>query len=400
MSTDTRYAALAADLDARGVHPAAVCAAVRALPIETPSWGYGDGGTRFHVFPHPAAARTVREKIADAALVHRLTGSCPSVALHIPWDQTDDWAALARDARELGIVLGTINPNLFQDEEYKLGSVCHPQAEVRARAVAHLRDCIAIAKTLEVSAVSLWLADGTNYPGQDDIRGRRHRLLETLREVYAALPAEMTMLIEYKLFEPAFYHTDLADWGASFSIAQALGPQANVLVDTGHHAPGTNIEYIVAWLLDLAKLGGFHFNCRKYADDDLIVASSHPFELFLIFNELINGGRDGRAADVAYMLDQSHNIENKIEAMLLSVMNVQTAYAKALCLNRQTLAALQQAGDVMGAHRLLHEAFETDVRPLLAVMREEAGLPADPFRAFRESGIAEQLAAERAGLPV
>ena len=399
MSTDTRYAALAADLQARGVDAAAVRAAVRALPIETPSWGYGNGGTRFQVFPHPAAARSVREKIADAALVHRLTGACPSVALHIPWDQTDDWAALARDARELGIALGTINPNLFQEQEYKLGSVCHPQAEVRARAVAHILACIEIAKTLHVPAISLWLADGTNYPGQDDIRGRRHRLLETLGEVYAALPAEMTMLIEYKLFEPAFYHTDLADWGASFSIAQALGAQANVLVDTGHHAPGTNIEYIVAWLLDVAKLGGFHFNCRKYADDDLIVASSHPFELFLIFHELINGGHDGRAAEVAYMLDQSHNIENKIEAMLLSVMNVQSAYAKALCLNRQRLAALQCAGDVMGAHRLLHEAFETDVRPLLAVMREEAGVPADPFHAFRASGLADQLAAERGGVP-
>jgi len=396
MSTDSCYTALAADLDARGVSVDALRAAIRALPIETPSWGFGDGGTRFHVFPYPGAARTVREKIADAATVHRFTGACPSVALHIPWDNTDDWAALACYARELGITLGTINPNLFQDDEYKLGSLCHPQAEVRARAVAHVRECIEIAKTLHVPAISLWLADGTNYPGQDDIRGRRHRLLDTLSESYAAMPSNMSMLIEYKLFEPAFYHTDLADWGASCSIAQTLGPQANVLVDTGHHAPGTNIEYIVAWLLDIGKLGGFHFNCRKYADDDLIVASSHPFELFLIFHELINGGCEGRAADVAYMLDQSHNIENKIEAMLLSVMNVQTAYAKALCINRQALAALQYAGDVMGAHRLLHEAFETDVRPLLAVMREDAGLPADPFRAFRESGIARQLEAERA----
>lgn len=211
MSTDIRYTALAADLDARGVPADSVRAAVRALSIETPSWGYGNGGTRFHVFPHPAAARSVREKLADAALVHRLTGACPSVALHIPWDQTDDWAALARDARDMGVTLGTINPNLFQDDEYKLGSVCHPRAEVRARAVAHLRECIDIANTLQVPAISLWLADGTNYPGQDDIRARRHRLLETLGEVYAAMPATMTMLIEYKLFEPAFYHTDLAD---------------------------------------------------------------------------------------------------------------------------------------------------------------------------------------------
>lgn len=400
MSIDARYAALDADLRARGVDAEAVCAAVRALPIETPSWGYANGGTRFKAFAHPAAAHTVHEKITDAALVHRLTGACPSVALHIPWDLTADWAGLAAFAQEQGIALGTINPNLFQDDAYKLGSLCHPDAAVRAQAVAHVIECIDIAKTLGVNAVSLWLADGTNYPGQDDIRDRRHRLLETLRACYAALPAEMEMLIEYKLFEPAFYHTDLADWGASFTIASALGPQAKVLVDTGHHAPGTNIEYIVAWLLDLQKLGGFHFNCRKYADDDLIVASSHPFELFLIFHELINGGNAGRAAEVAYMLDQSHNIENKIEAMILSVMNVQTAYAKALCLNRQALTVLQRAGDVMGAHRLLHEAFETDVRPLLAAMREDAGLPADPFHAFRESGIAAKLADERAGQPV
>jgi len=397
MSTDAQYTALEASLHARGVCAKTIQAAVRALPIETPSWGYGNGGTRFKVFPHPAAARTVQEKIADAALVHRLTGACPSVALHIPWDLTDDWAGLASYAKAQGVTLGTINPNLFQDEAYKLGSICHPDAAVRKQATAHLLECIAIAETLGVNAVSLWLADGTNYPGQDDIRGRRHRLLDCLREAYAAMPAGMTMLIEYKLFEPAFYHTDLADWGASYTIATTLGPQATVLVDTGHHAPGTNIEYIVAWLLDMAKLGGFHFNCRKYADDDLIVASSHPFELFLIFHELINGGKEGRAAEVAYMLDQSHNIENKIEAMILSVMNVQTAYAKALCINREALAGMQQAGDVMGAHRLLHEAFETDVRPLLAAMREDAGLPADPFRAFRESGIAEKFATERSG---
>jgi len=220
-------------------------------------------------------------------------------------------------------------------------------------------------------------------------------MLDSLKQAYATLPAGMDLLVEYNVFEPAFYHTDIADWGASYTVCAELGPQAKVLVDTGHHAPGANIEYIVAWLLDLNRLGGFHFNCRKYADDDLIVASSHPFELFSIFHELINGGTDGQAASVAYMLDQSHNIENKIEAMLLSVMNVQTAYAKALCLDRTALAAAQQAGDVMGAHRIIHEAFETDVRPLLAVMREEHDCPADPFQAFRASGMAAKLAAER-----
>jgi L-rhamnose isomerase/sugar isomerase len=371
--------------------------AVRALPIETPSWGYGDGGTRFHVFPCPYAARNVEEKIADAALVHRLTGACPSVALHIPWDLTDDWAKLAAFAGEQGVRLGTINPNLFQENEYRLGSLCHAQAAVRAQAVRHMLDCIDIARTLDVKTISLWLPDGTNYPGQDDIRARRHRLLDTLREVYAAMPDDMTLLLEYKIFEPAFFHTDLADWGASYTTALALGPHAKVLVDTGHHAPGTNIGYIVAYLLDLQRLGGFHFNCRNYADDDLIVGSSQPFELFAIFHELINGGENGRAAEVAYMLDQSHNIENKIEAMILSVMNVQTAYAKALCVDRPALTAAQLAGDVLGAHRLLHEAFETDVRPLLATMREEQGLPANPFRAFREGHDKPRILAERHG---
>ena len=375
----------------------AIRAAVRALPIETPSWGYGSGGTRFKLFQCPVAARTVHERIADAGLVHRLTGACPSVAIHIPWDETDDWAKLAAFAAEKGVRLGTVNPNLFQEEEYRLGSLCHAQAAVRAEAVRHILDCIDIAKTLDVKMISLWLPDGTNYPGQDDIRDRRHRLLDTLREVYAAMPNDMELLIEYKLFEPAFYHTDLADWGASYTTALALGPRAKVLVDTGHHAPGTNIGYIVAFLLDLERLGGFHFNCRNYADDDLIVGSSQPFELFAIFHELINGGKNGRAAEVAYMLDQSHNIENTIEAMILSVMNVQTAYAKALCVDRKALAAAQYAGDVLGAHRLLHDAFETDVRPLLGAMREEQGLPADPFQAFREGDDKKRIKAERQG---
>ncbi len=375
----------------------AIRAAVRALPIETPSWGYGDGGTRFHTFPCPYAARTVEEKIADAALVNQLTGACPSVAVHIPWDLPADWSKLAAFAVEHGIRLGTVNPNLFQENAYRLGSLCHPQAAVRAQAVRHIKDCIDIAITLGVKGLSLWLPDGTNYPGQDDIRARRHRLLDCLREVYAAMPGDMELLIEYKVFEPAFFHTDLADWGASYTTAMALGPQAKVLVDTGHHAPGTNIGYIVAYLLDLQRLGGFHFNCRNYADDDLIVGSSQPFELFGIFHELINGSKDGRAAEVAYMLDQSHNIENKIEAVIMSVMNVQTAYAKALCVDRVALGEAQLSGDVLGAHRLLHEAFETDVRSLLADMREEQGLPADPFRAFREGEYKAQILAARQG---
>lgn len=370
---------------------------VKALKIELPSWGFGNGGTRFKAFHHPAAANNVYEKIEDAALVNELTGACPSVALHIPWDMTDDWAGLAGFARDRGLTIGAINPNLFQDDDYKHGSICHPEESVRRKAVDHIRECIEIAKLTGSDIVSLWLADGTNYPGQDDITDRRRRMLDSLKQAYAAMPRNMTMLVEYKLFEPAFYHTDIADWGAAYTIASELGPQAKVLVDTGHHAPGTNIEYIVAWLLALDRLGGFHFNCRKYADDDLIVASNNPFELFLIFHELINGGRHGRAADVAYMLDQSHNIEDKIEGAIISVMNVQSAYVKALLIDREELAKRQKAGDILGAHRLLHEAFETDVRPILEAIRIESGLPADPFKAYRESGVQSKLAAERSG---
>jgi len=391
----TSYTALESALNARGLNASEIRAAVRALKIETPSWGYANGGTRFEVFKHPAAARTIWEKIDDAAVVQELTGVCPTVAVHIPWDKTDDWAGVCRYAQEKGLTIGAVNPNLFQDKEYMLGTLCNPSAAVRKQAMAHMFDCLDIAKTVGSPAISLWLADGTNYPGQDDIRARRQRLLDCLQEYCAALPDSITLLIEYKLFEPAFYHTDIADWGASYSLATILGPKAKVLVDTGHHAPGTNIEYIVAWLLALEKLGGFHFNCRNYADDDLIVGSSQPYQLFAIFHELINGGAAGRAADVAYMLDQSHYLENKIEAILQSVQNVQIAYAKALCVNRQALAAAQQAGDVLGAHRQLQEAFETDVRPLLAAIREEEGRPADPFAAFRASGIAEKLAAAR-----
>lgn len=385
MSNPSSYDLLREQLAARGINADHVQAAVKSLPIETPSWGFADSGSRFKVFKHPEAAKTTEEKIEHAALVNKLTGACPSVALHIPWDMTDDWAALAKFAEGKGVKLGTVNPNLFQDDEYKLGSLCHPDASVRARAVAHMKDCVEIAKTINVNKISLWLADGTNYPGQDDIVDRRHRLIDSLKEVYAVMPKDMEILIEYKAFEPAFYHTDLVDWGASYTTALELGPQAKVLVDTGHHLLGTNIEYIVAYLLDLKRLGGFHFNCRKYADDDLIVSSSNPFELFMIFHELINGGKDGKAADVAYMLDQSHNIEHKMEAMIMSVMNVQTAYAKALCINRTELAKYQKAGDVLGAHRMIHDAFEMDVRPLLADMREKAGCPADPLNAFREN---------------
>jgi L-rhamnose isomerase/sugar isomerase len=365
---------------------------LRRLEIETPSWGYGNSGTRFHVYPWPGAARTVHERIADAALVQRLSGCCPSVALHIPWDAVDDYAALRRYAEDLGIRIGAINPNLFGSDEYRLGSLCHPDAEVRRRAVEHCRECIAIAKEVGSSTISLWLADGTNYPGQDDLRDRHERLLSGLEEVYASLEPGMSVLLEYKFFEPGFYSTDVPDWGTAALACRRLGPQAQVLVDTGHHAQGTNVEQIVALLLAEGLLGGFHFNNRKYADDDLIAGSIDPFELFRIMREI---ARANAADAVAFMIDQSHNIEGKIDAMLQSVMNIQTAYAKALLVDEERLSAAQAEGDVLGGHRALVEAFESDVRALLGRLRQEVGVAADPVEAFRAGGYAEKLANER-----
>ena len=361
------------------------------LEIETPSWGYGNSGTRFHVYPWPGAARDVYERIADAALVHRLTGCCPSVAIHVPWDAVDDYGALGRFADEQGVRIGAVNPNLFGDDAYRLGSICNPDAGVRAKAVEHCRECIGIAEELGSTIVSLWLADGTNYPGQDGLRDRHVRLVEGLEQVYSELPDGMRLLVEYKFFEPGFYSTDLPDWGTAALVCRRLGPKAQVLVDTGHHPQGTNIEQIVALLLAEGLLGGFHFNNRKYADDDLIVGAIDPFELFRILCEIAGAGDAG----IALMIDQSHNIEGKIEAMIQSVSNVQTAYAKALLVDRERLTAAQQAGDVLGAHRVLASAFETDARPLLTALRERLGVDPDPVAAFRRDGHAERLARER-----
>lgn len=395
------YDVIRAWCDARQLDLNAITSRLKLQHIETPSWGYGDSGTRFKVFPWPGAARTTREKLADAAMVHKLTGVAPTVALHIPWDKVDDWPGLKSYASELGIGIGAINPNVFQDNDYKLGSICHPDAAVRRRAVAHMLDCVGIMRETGSRDLSLWFADGTNYAGQDDLRARKQRMQEALAEVYAALPDGTRMLIEYKFFEPAFYHTDLADWGIAYLLANKLGDQAAVLVDTGHHAQGTNIEHIVALLLDEGKLGGFHFNNRKYADDDLIVGSVNPLELFCIFSELAGAEQstDATAAacakQVAYMIDQSHNIEPKIEAMVQSVINCQVALAKALLVDRRQLAARQAAKDVLGAHRELTGAFELDVRPLLAQVREEMGLHPDPIAALAASGYQQKVAKER-----
>jgi L-rhamnose isomerase / sugar isomerase len=386
----------------RGTDMEAVLAELAALEIETPSWGYADSGTRFGVFPWPGAARTAHEKISDAALVHRLTGACPSVAIHIPWDLTDDWAALRRFAEDAGIRLGAVNPNLFQDEAYRLGSICNPDPGVRRQALDHCLECVEIARATGSRDISLWLADGTNYPGQDDLRTRHRRLLEGLGELYAALDEDMRLLVEYKFFEPAFYSTDLPDWGTAALACRRLGPRAHVLVDTGHHPQGTNIEQIVALLLEEGLLGGFHFNNRKYADDDLIVGAIDPFELFRIMAEIGSARRDpataATAGAIAFMIDQSHNVEGKIDAMIQSVVNIQTAYAKALLVDRSRLDAAHRGGDVLGAHRVLIDAFETDVRPLLAELRARRGLTPDPVEAFRAGDHAERLAAERSAV--
>jgi L-rhamnose isomerase/sugar isomerase len=366
---------------------------INTLRVETPSWGYGNSGTRFKVFALPGAAQTVEEKIADAGLVHKLTGICPTVALHIPWDRASDWNDLKRVASIHGVAIGAINPNLFQDDDYKLGSFCNPSAAIRRRAIDHVLECINIARETGSAAISLWLADGTNYPGQDDLRARGRRLRECMAEVYRALPPEVRLLVEYKFFEPGFYSTDLPDWGTALEICTELGPQAQVLVDTGHHAQGVNVEQIVAHLIELGRLGGFHFNDRNYADDDLIVGSADPFQLFLIFNEIVAAGEG--ASEVAFMIDQSHNIEPKIEAMVQSVINVQVAHAKALLVDRHRLKAAQESDDVLAAHRVLSDAYETDVRPLLAAARSALGLDPDPIAALHRSGYVERVAKER-----
>ena len=375
----------------------AVIEKIQQFTLETPSWGYGNSGTRFKVFPWPGAARTLREKLADAAEVQKVTGVCPGVAIHIPWDRVDDWHAVNDDAHSLGLRIGAVNPNLFQEDVYRFGSLCHFDKGIRQQAIEHVLECISIAQAVGSDVISLWLADGTNYPGQDDLRHRRHRLLDSLQTIYAALPAGMRLLIEYKFFEPSFYSTDLPDWGTSLLMAQKLGPQADVLVDTGHHPQGTNIAQIVAQLLDEGRLGGFHFNDRKYADDDLIVGSLNPFELFCIFNEILGAQAEGNvnASRIAYMIDQSHNIEPKIEAMIQSILNVQLAYTKALLVDHTALRQAQESGDVLGAYRVLQSAYETDVRPLLTEFRVRQGLNPDPIAAFRASGYAERVAQER-----
>jgi L-rhamnose isomerase / sugar isomerase len=370
---------------------------LRQYQIELPSWAFGNSGTRFKVFGQPGVPRTPYEKADDSAQVHKYTGVAPSMAVHIPWDKVDDYEALSAHAKRHGIRIGTVNANVFQDDDYKFGSVCNPDPRVRAKALAHLLECVDIMDATGSKDLKLWFADGTNYPGQDDISARQDRLAEALSAVYERLGPDQRMLLEYKLFEPSFYTTDVPDWGTSLLHCQALGDKARVVVDTGHHAPGVNIEFIVALLLKAKRLGGFDFNSRFYADDDLMVGAADPFQLFRIMHEVVKADALTPAAGVAFMLDQCHNIEPKIPAQIRSVMNVQEAVAKALLVDTEALTAAQLAGDVLAANAALMDAYNTDVRPLLAELRTEMGLAPDPVAAYLASGYGEKIISERKG---
>jgi L-rhamnose isomerase / sugar isomerase len=393
------YALLAEDLTAQGIDVEQVKTAIKNHHIETPSWGYANSGTRFKAFAWPGAATTTREKMDDAAMVHKMTGIAPSVAIHIPWDKPEDgdYTAMGQYAEAQGVRIGAVNPNVFQDDEYRLGSLGNPDPGIQEQALDHILECCEIMSKVNSSDLSLWFADGTNYAGQDGLRARKRRFEHGLQAVYNHLPQGGRMLIEYKFFEPAFYSTDVPDWGTAYAWAMRLGDQAQVLVDLGHHAQGVNIEQIVAFLLDEGKLGGFHFNNRKYADDDLIVGSVNPYELFLIYTELVDGEQSdddqvrATAQNIAYMIDQCHNIEGKIAPMILSVLNCQEAYAKAQLVPRKELQEARLQGEVLAAHNLINRAFRTDVRPLLATVREEMGAPVDPIAAYLSSGYEKKI---------
>ena len=393
-----KYDLLAEDLEKQGIEIETVKSRLKRQCVETPSWGYGNSGTRFGVFAQPGAARNARERLEDAATVHKFTGIAPTVALHIPWDKTDDWLGLKQYAAEVGIGIGAINPNVFQGQEYKFGSICNHDPSIRRLAVDHMLECVEIMRFTGSALLSLWFADGTNFPGQGNFRKRKRWMYDCLREVYDTLDEHDRMLIEYKFFEPAFYHTDLADWGNAYVMAVKLGKKAQVLIDLGHHPLGTNIEYIVAYLIDEGKLGGFHFNCRKFADDDLTVGTINPQELFLIYTELAAAELDpGTNTDIAYMIDQSHNLKPKVEASIQSVCNLQNAYAKSLIVDRKALGEAQDSGEIIDAERILQRAYETDASPLIEQVRLEIDRDPDPLTAYRKSGYFERISEQRVG---
>jgi L-rhamnose isomerase/sugar isomerase len=375
-----------------------VFAALDGFRIEVPSWGFANTGTRFGKFVQGGAATTIEEKFADAGQVNALTGASPTVALHVLWDMPKgkgDVAEIRRLEKQYGVMAGSINPNLFQDQEYKYGSIANPSAEIRKNALSHLLDSVEIGRELGSKDVSLWIADGSNYPGTQSVRRRIEWMQEVLKVTHDALGEGQRMLVEYKPFEPAFYHTDIADWGMALELARRAGPKAKVLVDTGHHYQGTNIEQIVAWLLHLDALGGFHFNDRKYADDDLTLGSIDPYQVFRIFAEILDASSEERAG-IAFMIDQSHNLKGKLEAMVQTVVTAQEIYAKAALVDREKLAGLQQDCRLVQAEECFRGAFWSDVRPLVKEWREARGLPADPLQTLVESGYVEKVTAERA----
>jgi L-rhamnose isomerase / sugar isomerase len=377
--------------------------ALRALDefqIEIPSWGFANTGTRFGKFIQPAAASTIEEKFADAAQVHHLTGATPTMALHVLWDLPNGLADIPKVQsleKQHGIRSGSINPNLFQDQQYKFGSLCNPSPEIRAHALAHLVDSIKIAAQLNTRDISLWLPDGSNYPGTQSMRQRIVWLEAALQQAHKHLSPTQRLLVEYKPFEPAFYHTDIADWGMALHLAQSAGPRAKVLVDTGHHYASQNIEQIVAWLLHTGMLGGFHFNDRRYADDDLTLGSIDPYQVFRIFHEIHAASADPIPLDVAFMIDQSHNLKGKIEAMVQTVMSAHELWLKAALVDREQLAVLQEKCDLVAAEELFRDAFWRNVRPLLAEWRTARNLTADPLCALRQSGYIEQITQQRSG---
>lgn len=395
------YELLAERLEGRGLDIEKIKARLKSQAIETPSWGYSNAGTRFGTFKQDGAAVTIEEKVADAAQVHKFTGIAPTVAVHVLWDFPNglsDCQGLASYAESLGVKIGAINPNVFQDQAYAFGSITSGDPAVRKKAVDHMLDSIEIGKVLGSEALSLWFADGTDYPGEGDFRKRKAWAAECLQMVYKAMPPKMRMLVEYKPFEPGFYHTDIADWGMAYVLCRKCGDRAHVLVDLGHHLQGTNIEHIVAFLLDEGRLGGFHFNNHKYADDDLTVGSINPYELFLIYNELAKAeDNPNNNPPVAYMIDQCHIRKSKIDAMIQTVERIQNAYAKSLCINRQKLEKAQAENDTVTAENCMTEAFNTDVSPLLKVIREEMGIDPNPLEAFRASGYWAKVSKERAG---
>ncbi len=372
---------------------------VKSLNIETPSWGYSNAGTRFMKFEEPYAATNIEQRLEDAAQVHKLTGACPSVAIHIPWDEVSDYQELRTRARNLGLEIGAVNPNLFEDYDYKFGSLAHPKKSIRDKAVDHVLNCIRIMKEVDSDVLSVWLGDGTNYPGQDDFRDRKRRLEDSFARIYSSLPDDAKMLIEYKPFEPSFYHTDIADWGMALNFCRELGGRAKVLVDTGHHLKGTNIEHIVSLLIEEGMLGGFHFNNKKYADDDLTTGSINPYEIFLIFLEIVKGESNPGAQEnleISYMVDQMHFIKNKIEAMIQTVATVLRLYAKALLVNQDKLKKEQKEMNPVKCEEVLKRAYETDVSPLIKkIFFERCGSP-DPLVEFRESGYMKKITEDRA----